>query len=82
MKFRRIDDFSALLKLTALANLRRRLMKSETAAFPSVVAAKKVAVSQLGYYRDMMGVASEAKKVVKRSAPAAKAKLAGKPSAK
>ena len=49
-------------------------MKSATAKFPSVVAAKKVAVNQLGYYRSMMTSDTQVNKTTKPRVAAAKAK--------
>jgi hypothetical protein len=38
----------------------RNSVESKIAAFPSVVAAKRAAVTQLSYYRAMMGTEQEA----------------------
>ena len=61
-------------------------MESKIAAFPSVVAAKKAAVTQLSYYRAMMGTEHDAGSVAsthaKFSRPAKAAAAPQKPAKK
>lgn len=61
-------------------------MKSATAEFPSVVAAKKVAVSELAYYRDMMAekacTAQQGKKVAVKLTGAKASRIGKKTAAK